>query len=155
MFFLLLYLTDFFSHNGFSLKSAALNHWNSEKMNVNPCSCEEKNNNNPSLASYIQQFYLTRADCFLRSEAGLRVVRGDALDGWQGDVGVCARQPRGLGLFGPALQVTRLQSISPAPPAAHNSASAGHRHFPRLITPLLQNKERNTKALGLYFCHIL
>lgn len=62
---------------------------------------------------------LTGADGLLRGEAGLRVLRGDALDGRQGDVGVRARQPRRLRLLGPALQVARLQGVGPAPPAAH------------------------------------
>lgn len=66
---------------------------------------------------------LTGADCLLGREAGLGAVRRDALDGRQGDVGVGAGQPRGLGLLGPALQVARLQGVGPAPPAAHGSAS--------------------------------
>lgn len=86
---------------------------------------------NPIKCSLIRQSrstLRTGADCFLRSEAGLRVFRGDALDGRQGDIGVRAGQPRRLRLFGPALQVSGLQSIGPAPPTAHDSAS-GHLHF--------------------------
>lgn len=66
--------------------------------------------------------HLTGADCFLRREAGLRALGGDALDGRQRDISVCAGQPRRLRLLGPALQVSRLQSVSPAPPTAHSSA---------------------------------
>lgn len=66
---------------------------------------------------------LTGADCLVGYEAGLGGVRRDALDGRQGDVGVSAGQPRGLGLLGPALQVPWLQGVGPAPSAAHSSAS--------------------------------
>lgn len=52
---------------------------------------------------------LTNISSFLRGEAHIRgVLRGDALDGRERDVRVRASQPRGLCLFGPALQVARL-----------------------------------------------
>lgn len=64
-----------FSHNGFLLKSAALNHLNSEKMNVNPCSCEEKKNN-PSLASYIQPFILPGLMVFSEAKPASELSEG-------------------------------------------------------------------------------
>lgn len=76
----------------------------------------------PLPSAPLRSASLTGADCLLGREAGLGAVRRDALDGRQGDVGVGAGQPRGLGLLGPALQVARLQGIGPAPPAAHGSA---------------------------------
>lgn len=77
----------------------------------------------PALLRPPRSASLTGADCLLGSEAGLGGVRRDALDGRQGDVGVGAGQPRGLGLLGPALQVPWLQGVGPAPPAPHSSAS--------------------------------
>lgn len=82
---------------------------------------------------------LTRADGFLRSEASLRVLRGDALDGRQGDISVCAGQPRGLRLFSPTLQVAWLQGIGPAPPTTHVSA-------PGLFLLPQTSSERNTRT---------
>lgn len=77
----------------------------------------------PLHSAPLRSASLTGADCLLGREAGLGAVRRDALDGRQGDVGVGAGQPRGLGLLGPALQVARLQGVGPAPPAAHGWAS--------------------------------
>lgn len=50
----------------------------------------------------------TRADGFLRREADVRVLRGNALNGRQGNISVSAGQPRRLRLFSPAFQVPRL-----------------------------------------------
>lgn len=82
------------------------------------------------MCSAVQQFtLLTRADCFLRSKASLWILRGDALDGWQGDICVCACQPRRLGLFCPALQVARLQSVGSAAPTAHGCSLPSSSRF--------------------------
>lgn len=63
----------------------------------------------------------TRAADFVGGEPGLGGLGGDALDGRQRELRVGAGQPGGLRLFGPALQVTRLQSVGPTPPTAHGS----------------------------------
>lgn len=63
---------------------------------------------------------VTGAGCSLGRDAGLGALGADALDGRHGDVGVCGGQPRGLRVLGPGLRVSRLQSVGPAPPAAHD-----------------------------------
>lgn len=109
---------------------------------------------NETYASKYDLSILTKVGSFLWWEAHLwRVFWGDAMDGGQGYICICAGQPSGLCLFGPALHISWLQHICPGASTTHDVKDKSTPTQPWILGPLeyLPNgKWKNGKWCSLH-----